>query len=148
LKAKYYPRGELVGTAFPSDVSPTWRAIEHGLALLKKGLIWRIGTGSKICIWRGNWIPRPPSLKVSLKKGRSRLKGMGWSGSSDVHVPHDIEAVLKIRFPDRNEEDFLAWHYERSGLFSVRINSRCGRRWEKDERAPVHHMMGPGRCTM
>jgi hypothetical protein len=49
LKAKYYPRGELVGTAFPSDVSPTWRAIEHGLALLKKGLIWRIGTGSKIC---------------------------------------------------------------------------------------------------
>jgi hypothetical protein len=42
LKAKYYPRGELVDRAFPMDVSHTWRAIMHGLDLLKKGIIWCI----------------------------------------------------------------------------------------------------------
>jgi hypothetical protein len=52
LKAKYYPRGELVDTFFSSEASPTWREIEHGLNLLKKGIIWRVGDGSKIQIWR------------------------------------------------------------------------------------------------
>jgi hypothetical protein len=42
LKAKYYPRGDLVDTVFPRKASPTWRSIDHGLALLKKGVIWRI----------------------------------------------------------------------------------------------------------
>jgi hypothetical protein len=51
LKAKYYPMGQLVDTAFPTEVSPTWRAIMHGLDLLKKGIIWRIQSGSKVNIW-------------------------------------------------------------------------------------------------
>jgi hypothetical protein len=71
MKAKYYPIGELVDTAFPMDVSPTWRAVMHGLELLKKGIIWRIG--SKVNIWRDPWISRKPTMKISLKKGRSRL---------------------------------------------------------------------------
>jgi hypothetical protein len=37
---KYYPNGELIDTVFPGEVSSTWRSIEHGLDLLKKGLIW------------------------------------------------------------------------------------------------------------
>jgi hypothetical protein len=51
LKAKYYPNGDLVDTAFPREASPTWRAIEHGLELIKKGIIWRIGLGDKVNIW-------------------------------------------------------------------------------------------------
>jgi hypothetical protein len=39
LRAKYYPRVELIDTTFPVDASPTWRAIEHGLELVKKGII-------------------------------------------------------------------------------------------------------------
>jgi hypothetical protein len=34
--------------------------------------------------------------------------------------PHDVEEVLKIRLSNWNEEDFIAWHYEKSGMFSVR----------------------------
>jgi hypothetical protein len=48
LKAKYYPRGELVDTGAMGDASPR-RAIEHGLDL-KKGIIWRVGPGTKIQI--------------------------------------------------------------------------------------------------
>jgi hypothetical protein len=57
LKAKYYPNGELVDTVFPVEESPTWRAVEHGLELLKKGIIWRISSGTKVNIWRDPWIP-------------------------------------------------------------------------------------------
>jgi hypothetical protein len=45
LKGKYFPNRELVDTAFPKQVSPTWRATEHRLKLVKKGIIWRIGSG-------------------------------------------------------------------------------------------------------
>jgi hypothetical protein len=45
----------------------------HGLNLLKEGLIWHIGDGKTVCIWRDNWLPRKEELKVLGEKGRSRL---------------------------------------------------------------------------
>ena len=47
LKSKYYPNGELLNTVFSLDASPAWQGIEFGLELLKKGLIWRVGSGRK-----------------------------------------------------------------------------------------------------
>ncbi|XP_073355415.1 uncharacterized protein [Aegilops tauschii subsp. strangulata] len=72
LKAKYYPNGFLVDTVFTDNASSTWQAVEYGLELLKKGIIWRIGNGSQI-------------------KASSRL-----------------------------DSDFLAWHPDKRGCFSVR----------------------------
>jgi hypothetical protein len=67
-KSKIFFKGELVDTVFLSETSPTWRGIEHGLSILKKGIIWRVGDGSKIQIWRDPWVPRPPSLGIKMKK--------------------------------------------------------------------------------
>lgn len=65
LKSKYYPRGELMDTVFASDASQAWRGIEHGLELLKKGLIWRVGMEKKIKIQRDQWVPRKIGLKIT-----------------------------------------------------------------------------------
>lgn len=45
LKAKYFPRGSLVDTAFCSNASIPWQAIMHGLELLNQGIIWRVANG-------------------------------------------------------------------------------------------------------
>jgi hypothetical protein len=58
LKARYYRNGDLIDSVFPSEGSPTWKAVEYGLELLKKGLVWRIGSGTKVQIWRDPWINR------------------------------------------------------------------------------------------
>ena len=50
LKAKYYPDGELTDTAFIQNPSPGWQGIVHGLELLKKGIVWRVGNGKKVRI--------------------------------------------------------------------------------------------------
>jgi hypothetical protein len=131
LKVKYYPNGELIDIVFPCEVSPTWRSIEHGLDLLKKGLIWHVRSGSKVRIWRDSWIPRPLSLKITMKKGTSRLRWVSqlmkprrreWDDQviNSCMYPHDACEVLKIRHSGRDNEDFLAWHYEKSGLFIIR----------------------------
>jgi hypothetical protein len=71
MMTKYYPTGELVDIVFPTEVSPTWKAIEHGVELVKKGIIWCIQLGTKVQIWRDNpWLPSKPSMKITLKKGR------------------------------------------------------------------------------
>jgi hypothetical protein len=52
LKAKYYPSANLLDTAFIKKSSPTWQGIEHGLELLKKCIISRIGLGTSVKIFR------------------------------------------------------------------------------------------------
>jgi hypothetical protein len=43
----YYPNGELLDTSFPQACSASWRGIIHGLELLKKEVIWRVGMVQK-----------------------------------------------------------------------------------------------------
>lgn len=50
LKAKYFPRGNLLDTVTAGDASPSWRGIEHGLALLKHEVVYRVGDGKSIRI--------------------------------------------------------------------------------------------------
>jgi hypothetical protein len=47
LRARYNPNGELMDTVFMGNPSSTWTTIGHGVELLKKGLIWRVGNGQE-----------------------------------------------------------------------------------------------------
>lgn len=33
---------------------------------------------------------------------------------------HDVQEVLRIRLPVRGHADWLAWHYEKTRIFTVR----------------------------
>ena len=68
VKAKYYPQGLILDIVFPLSASLPWQALMHGLELLKLGVIWIVRDGSNINIWRDNWLPRYPGLK--LRQGR------------------------------------------------------------------------------
>ena len=131
LKAKYYPRGCLIDTAFCSNASAPWQAILYGLDLLKQGIIWRVGNGSQIRVWRDPWIPRDQSRRVISRKGSCRIRwvselldidGRDWDVGKLVQIfnPVDVEEILKIKIPGRAVEDLIAWHPEKTGLFTVR----------------------------
>ena len=139
LKAKYFPRGNLVDTAFCSEASATWQAILHGLDLLKQGIIWRVGNGRQIRIWRDPWIPREMSLRVTLTQGRCRLRwvselldidGRGWDLDKLPRLfnPADVEEITKIKIPARAPEDLIGWHWEKTGIFTVRSAYNLGLR--------------------
>jgi hypothetical protein len=131
LKAKYYPHGNLLETVFPKDTSQSWKGVEHGLDLIKRGVIWRVGNGEKIQIWRDNWIRRNGSLKITGKKKNTRIKRVkelfgngtnGWNEDlvNSLFYPHDAEEVLKIRVGPNQVQDSVAWNAEKNGLFSVK----------------------------
>lgn len=118
MKAKYYPNGNLLDTAFPTTISPTWRAMVHGLELLKAGVIWRVGNGEAVHIWRDNWLPRESGLKIGRARRPCRLRrvaqlrtefGTCWNARliERVFMPHDGEAILKLKI--HNQPKRMSW---------------------------------------
>ena len=122
---------------FPAHTSPVWRSIIFGLELLKKGVIWRIGNGAKIKIWRHNWIPRGINLKPPGKHTPCRLNWVSqlidnntkeWDTKilKRFFFSHDVEEITKIKIPWNPMEDKIARHYEKTGCFTVRSAYRLG----------------------
>ena len=124
LKARYYPNGSLEDTVFSGGASATWQAVEHGLQLLKSGLVWCVGNSRSIRIWRDRWIPRDGGGRPVTPQGRSRLRRVselldnhgGWRMDviHDMFLLVDVEEIAKIRTSPRMGEDLLAWGPERN----------------------------------
>ena len=146
LKSIYFPKGEFLDTVFKRDASPSWQGIEHGLQLLKEGIIHRIGNGKGVNIWRDNWIPRDHNLRASAGKTNTRIRRVNqlllpgtntWDESlvRNIFFNQDAEWILKMKLPTEPYNDRLAWHYDKSGMFSVRsayrlaFNIKHGIRW-------------------
>src|SRR5687768_16978813 len=56
MKAKYYPNCSFLDSYLGNLGSYSWRSIWGAKALLKEGVIWRIGNGSMVNIWRDPWV--------------------------------------------------------------------------------------------
>jgi len=71
------------------------------------------------------------SLKVVTRSRRPRIRWVSelflnestdWNRNliSSIFLPVDVEAIMRIRVPERIMNDQIAWHYEKSGQFSVK----------------------------
>lgn len=131
LKARYYPDTHVLQAVPGSHPSQIWRALIEGRDMLKLGLVKRIGDGKSTHIWDDNWIPRnfklrpvcprslnPPRLVSELISEATRC----WNAAQlEEHLlPMDVEVIQNIPISHVQQEDFYAWHYDKSGRFSVR----------------------------
>ena len=115
---------------FSGNASSTWQAIQYGLELLKKGLVWCVGNGESIRIWRDKWLPRPLTGELISTRGTCRLRRVaellddrGAWRTDHLHRffhPADIDIISKIRMSPRLAKDILAWAPETNGIFTVR----------------------------
>ncbi|KAI4969081.1 hypothetical protein ZWY2020_046411 [Hordeum vulgare] len=129
LRAKYFPNGNLVDTVFTGNASAVWRGLEHGLQLVKKGMLWRVGNGMNIKVWRDPWIPRGMPFIPITPRRNCRLKRVheflneqgGWRVDllRQYFWHPDVEAILKIRTSAR-WDDFISWPWEKSGVLTVK----------------------------
>lgn len=106
LKAKYYPNGSILDTVFTGHSSAVWKGIVHGLELVKKGIIWRIGDGASVRTWRDPWIPRRFDFHPITPKRNCRFNRVSYflneSGAWIIDLleehfwPMDVVKILKI----------------------------------------------------
>lgn len=107
-----------------------WRSILKGLEVLKEGIIWRIGDGTNVRIWEDPWIPRGVTRRPASHQGANLLSKVSelldpGTGSWDSDLvtscfhPDDAQTILRIPICDQTE-DFVAWHFDSKGVFSVK----------------------------
>jgi hypothetical protein len=73
LKAKYYATTSVLEAKPKHGMSYTWRSILHGLEIMKKGMIWRLGDGSNLKFWTDPWLPRDQSRRPITPRGANLL---------------------------------------------------------------------------
>jgi hypothetical protein len=73
LRAKYFADKNILEVSAKAGVSYTWRSILKGVKLIKEGIIWRIGDGSSVNIWKDPWILRNVSRRVITPRRGSLL---------------------------------------------------------------------------
>lgn len=134
LSAKYYPNSSILEAEGKNGISYTWRSILKGVQLLKKGIIWRVGTGSNINIWSDPWIPRGSTRKIITQKGRNLINKVNdlidpatnsWDEGlvKQTFLPEDAEVILKIPIQE-HMEDFIAWHFDKKDVYVGGFNWR------------------------
>jgi hypothetical protein len=130
LQAVYFPGKDFLAAEVGPSPSRIWRAIMEGKEVLCQGLIRRIGTGEMTEIWDMNWLPRNGLLRpvtsciADPPRHVSELidqTSFSWDQQllQQIFTPIDVEVITNIPLSTRRQEDFWAWHYEKSGLFSV-----------------------------
>jgi hypothetical protein len=106
--------------------------ILEGRDALNIGLIKRIGDRSTTEIWTQNWLPRDERMRPVAPKEEegapwlvsdlidSQTRSWNQQKLETFFYPMDVEVICNIPLSHRNQTDFWAWHWERTGTFSVR----------------------------
>ena len=58
FKARLFPNSSIMEATDSRLGSYAWKSILRGRDIIKRGAIWRIGSGEKINIWQQRWLPR------------------------------------------------------------------------------------------
>ena len=109
----------------------------QGLRVLKEGVIWRVGNGQQINIWRDPWVPRGATRQPVTPRGRNLIQHVDelidpvtetWDLQllSQTFREEDVKVIRSI--PVHVEmDDVLAWHFDNKGCFTVKSAYRVHR---------------------
>ncbi|KAK1645023.1 hypothetical protein QYE76_062828 [Lolium multiflorum] len=144
LRAKYFNNGDLLSAKPVNGMSYVWRSILKGVEVLKRGVIWRVGNGANIRIWSDPWIPSSSTRGPSTIQSNTQLNmvadlldegSVHWKENvvRQTFTHTDAEAILKIPICDQLE-DYIAWHPDSKGIFSVKSAYRIYAETTNDDR--------------
>ncbi|XP_042515190.1 uncharacterized protein LOC122089498 [Macadamia integrifolia] len=132
MKSIYFPNCEFLNAKLGTNPSWAWRSIVVGREVLRSGLIWRIGTGENIHIWKDNWLPSLPGYKLH----HPPLEDCPFTHVSEFIDPqsrwwnrtlidrdiHHSErpAIYQIQISLFETQDKQVWGPTKQGLFTVK----------------------------
>lgn len=130
FKSKILSHVWFMESPVPRSASTTWKSIIHGRLLLREGLVWRVGNGSKINIWMDNWIPRDGLIRPIGAKDMQNINYVddlldySWKNwdlptLQWVFSDYDVVDISQIVVGGLGRDDMLAWNYTKNGQFTV-----------------------------
>jgi ribonuclease HI len=131
MKAKYYPNESILEAKLGTKPSFIWRSIYKSKALVREGLIWRIGDGSKVHIWGDKWLPIPTTYCIQSPPKNLAPDAMvsdlidrrtgGWKQNLllENFNKEEVEAIQSIPISFTNQPDRQIWRGTMKGDFTV-----------------------------
>ena len=129
IQAKYYPNNSILGAKLGSKPSFAWRSIHGAGEIVRDGLIWRIGDGKSVNIWRDRWIPTPSTFMIqSPPKILSRDANVRelidqdthrWNKSlvDNIFIKTESVTTQSIPVSNTNRQDIQIWRGTLNGVF-------------------------------
>jgi len=91
FKEKYFPKDSFLEAQVGRRPSYAWRSITQAWSILEAGLLWRVGDGNQISIWKDKWLPNLSISRiqspVSILPSNARVSSLidhsnrGWNVS-------------------------------------------------------------------
>ncbi|KAL5804903.1 hypothetical protein ACOSQ3_031703 [Xanthoceras sorbifolium] len=130
LKSVYFPLVSFLKAPLGSSPSFVWRSLLWGRDLVILGSRWRIGNRESTFVYRDRWIPRPSSFRIFspvvldplCKVVSLKTPSGGWDSNLiwSSFLPDDTTLILNLSCSSSNHHDYLMWHSEKSGVFTIR----------------------------
>ena len=131
LKARYFLEESILTAQPKRKPSYAWKSLLYGRDLLKQGLRFIIGNGTRVSMWSDPWLaehpPRPPRSRDDVSQVESvssytKGDGTGWDIGKlrEVVVEEDIDKISLIRISPHAELDLLGWLYTEEGIYTVK----------------------------
>ncbi|XP_048502752.1 uncharacterized protein LOC125498565 [Beta vulgaris subsp. vulgaris] len=143
MKAKYYPNHEFLDAYLGTSVSYSWKSIWSSKALLKEGVVWRVGTGANIHIWEDPWvvdeegrfITSTPTAGLSMVSDLVDVDRMDWKVEvvEAAFNERDTRCILATPLGNGELKDELTWALTKDGVYSVKTAYMLGKGLNLDD---------------
>jgi ribonuclease HI len=132
MKAKYFPDCSVLEASLGKKPSFAWRSIHSSMDLLQEGLVWRVGNGKTIRIWKDRWLNTPTTYRVQsppkILADNATVSLLIDANTKWWNLPllerifsKEERAVIQS-FPisATDQADLQIWRGTKNGVFSVR----------------------------
>ncbi|KAM6544531.1 hypothetical protein CsatB_025267 [Cannabis sativa] len=131
-----------------NNPSYVWRSVWEAQQLVRKGLRWCVGNGTRISILNEPWLPclenpyvttSHPSLLQAKVNNLMTMDGTGWDLEilEDLFEERDRKLIEKIPLQPSVSDDTLTWALEASGTYSVKsaykVLQQINGRWDNED---------------
>ncbi|XP_030957684.1 uncharacterized protein LOC115979763 [Quercus lobata] len=121
FKAWFFPDCSILDAKESSFGSYAWKSIIGARDVIRKGMVWRIGTGEALRIKEDRWLPghancsvisplpsMSPDVKVSSLIDPDRV---AWRTEvvQQLFLPHEADIILGIPLSSRSPDDRIIW---------------------------------------
>ncbi|GKV46603.1 hypothetical protein SLEP1_g53576 [Rubroshorea leprosula] len=132
MKAKYFPRSDLLHAEPKSPCSFTWRSIWYSAALLKQGCRRLIGDGRSTKIWGDPWLsgnmqfyvqsPRPQGCDLRFVSELIDEETTSWRRDLVLETfnAHEAQLILAMPLSWMRREDNWMWHFTKHGNYTIK----------------------------
>ncbi|XP_059449559.1 uncharacterized protein LOC132180675 [Corylus avellana] len=132
IKGKYYHQGSFLEANLGSRPSFAWRSIMAARELFKEGVLWHIGDGKSVAIWKDRWILMPithciqtPCMTLNEDATvnelfESTMGGWNWALINEIFEEEEDEIICNIPRSKYGRPDKLIWRASPTGIFTVR----------------------------